>query len=421
MKKSDVQSTLDCLHTPNNDSKTQAGNLALNIDVRSGKSNQFSVIDNNFKHKEINSTNSKTKNLEFANCSKCTCYICKKNETKSYRYTSPILHDSRKYRPSARKGTQCPYILRDKSVLNCTSEHVTSKQGKENHFYFSRSYERDDGNLAESALEGTSNYSMNMDCEVDAIVKEFKTVSPISSLDDSFCESSDIVENIPSYELDCSVLLEDAGAEVQKAADINSCNQDSAHFISDARATLTPFAAYEDGPCDMFPKTKEIFGIDGFVKEFNIVSPTSSLNDYFCESSGIISNIRSYELDCPVVWEDVRNDVQKVADINSCNEDSTQFISDVRGTLLPFAANEEGPCGMFPKTKQTEIFDSKELKCNFHTEGQNLPEEHVNEDCAKAMIICDELQEASAHSTVPLPWTAQFFEGSSAVPVINWE
>jgi hypothetical protein len=427
----------ECLEMKNRDvqrnygSKTQTGTFAVDTDVRSGKSNQLNVINNRVGHKEMKSTNSKGKSLKFlrTKCSKCVQYVHKKNEAKLYRCTCSVLRDSRKYRPPARKGTQCRYTLKDKSVLNCTNQYVTSKKGKENHLYFSGSCERDNGNHVinvtngESALEVASNYSMSVDCEVDAIVKEFKIVSPISNLEGSFCESSDTTENIPSYELDCSVILEDVRTDVQRAADISSCNKDSAQFISDARGTLIPFSAHEDGPCGMFPKTEEVYGIDGTVKEFEVVSPFSNLDYYSCEISDLISNILNYdEQDCSVMLEDVRTDVQKAADISSCNKDSAHFISDARGTLIPFSAHEDGPCGMFPKAKETETFDSKELKYSCHTEGENLLEGHVDEDHAKSVIIHHSLQEASAHCTVPLPRIGQFFERSScAVPVINWE
>jgi hypothetical protein len=58
-------------------------------------------------------------------------------------------------------------------------------------------------------------------------------------------------------------------------------------------------------------------------------------------------------------------------------------------------------------TKETEKFYSKELNYCWHTEGQNLPEEH--EDDAEVVTVHHSLQEACTHSTVPLPWTVQFF------------
>lgn len=85
MENRDVPSTMNCLHTSNDGSKTQAGTFNVDTDVRSGKSNKFIGINNNHRHKDMNSTNSKSKRLEFllTNCSKCMCFIHKKMKQNS--------------------------------------------------------------------------------------------------------------------------------------------------------------------------------------------------------------------------------------------------------------------------------------------------------------------------------------------------
>ena len=92
--------------------------------------------------------------------------------------------------------------------------------------------------------------------------EELKTVSPISSVDDFCCEMSDIIKNIPTFELSYSKILEDGTTEVQEAADINSSNKDSTQFTSNATGILTPSAAHEDGPSFMCPRIEEIYDID---------------------------------------------------------------------------------------------------------------------------------------------------------------
>ena len=333
MKKIDMSSTLNYLHTSNDGSKTQAGTFTVGTDVMSGTSNQFIGINNNPMHREMNSTNSNNKkSLEFlhTNCSKCMCTIHRTDEAEQVRCTCSVLRCSRKYGPYARKVTQGPYVLRDKSVLNCTDQYVTSKRGKENHLYSLGTFEQDNGNQitrvsnAEYALEGANNDSMFIDCDVAAILKDTYVVSAVSSLDSSFCDSSDWIENIPSWELDFSVMLEDGRTEVQEAADINSCNRDSTQFTSTATGTLTPFAAHEDGPSVMCQRTEEIYNNDGFVEEHKTVCPINSLDDSCCEMSDI-ENIHSFELGYSKTLKDVGTEIQKTADVNDDNKDSTQF------------------------------------------------------------------------------------------------
>jgi hypothetical protein len=146
-KNRDVPSTLNYLHTSNDGSTTQAGTFTVVTDVISGTSNQFIGINNNLMHKEMNSTNSNSKSLVLnSNCFKCLSTIHKTDKGEETRCTCPVLPDSRKYRPYARKGTQGPYVLKRQSVLNCTDQYVTSKRGKENHLYSSGTCEQDNGN-----------------------------------------------------------------------------------------------------------------------------------------------------------------------------------------------------------------------------------------------------------------------------------
>jgi hypothetical protein len=353
MKNRDVPSTPNDVDASNNGSQTQPGTFKVETEVINGKSNQFTGNHNNRGRKEKNSMNSNSKRSEFllTNCSEFTCSTHKINKAEQFRCTCSVLHDSRKCRPPARKGTQDPFMLRDTSVRNCADQYANSKRGKDNYPDFSVTCERDNGNQvtsvsnAESALEGASNYSMSIDCDITAIVKEVKVLSPVSNLDDSFSDNSDMVENIPSGELDFCVLSEDVRTEVQKAADINSCNKDSTQFTSDARGTLTPCAALEDGTSIAYPTTKETY-------ELETAFPISNLNDPCSEMSDIIEIIPSFELDYSIMLKDVKSEIQKAADINNHNKDSTQFILDTTGTLTPFAFHENGPSIVCPRTKE---------------------------------------------------------------------
>jgi hypothetical protein len=390
MKNRDVPSTLNYSHTADVGSETQAGTFTVGTNVISGTSSQFIGINNNLMRREMNSTNSNSKSLEFlhSGCSKCMCSIHKTNEGEQLRCTCPVLRGSRKYKPYARKGTHGPHVLRDKSVLNCTDQHVTSKRGKENHLYSSGTIERDNGDQitrvsnAESALEDANNDSMSIDCVIAAIMKDVNVVSPVSSLHDSFCHNSDRIENIHSYELDCSVMLEDGRTEVQEAADINNCNKDSALFTSDAAGTLTPSAAHEDGPSVMCPRTKEIYNIDGIIKEHKTVSPVNNLDDSCCEMSDIIENIPSCELGYSKTLEDVGTEIQKAPDVNDHNTDSTQVISTATETLTPFAAHEDGPSAMCPRTKEIYIIDGIIKELNTYS-----PTSSLDDPCYMSDII----------------------------------
>jgi len=362
MKNRDVPSTLDFLHTSNDGSTTQAGTITAGTDVISGTSNQFIGINNNLMHKEMNSTNSDSKSLEFRHTLKRMCSIRKTNKAEQLSCTCSVLRNSRKYRPYARKGMQGPY------VHNCKDQYVTSKRGKENHLYSSSTCQQDNGNQitrvsnADSALEDSSNDSMSIDSDIAAIAKDTNVISPVSSLDDSFCDSPGSLEDICSYELDCSVMLEGGRTEGQEASDINSYNKDSTQFTSDATGTLTPFAAHEDGLSVMCPRTKEIYNIDDIINKFKTVSPISRLDDSCSEMSDIIEDFTNFELHYSKTLEDVGIEIQKLVDINDHNTDSTQFISTATGTLTPFAAHEDGPIVMCPRTKEIyDIYDTKEL------------------------------------------------------------
>lgn len=257
---------------------------------------------------------------------------------------------------------------------------------------------------------------MKIDCDIAAIVKDFEVVSPVSSIHDLLCDRSDKIENIPDYELDCSVMLKDLRTEVQEAVDINSCNKYGTQFTANTKGT--PFAAHDNGPSIMSVGTKEIYGIYDTVKELTSVHRISSLDDPCCELSDIIENVPSFEMDYSIIFEDGGTEIQKAADVNNCKKESAQFISDARGTLIPSAAYEDGPY-IFLKREENETFNSKELKFSWHTERQNLPEEHIIKDNAENMIVHYSLQEASNHM-VPCLELLNFFDYSScSVPVIN--
>jgi hypothetical protein len=325
IKNRDVPSTLNYLHTPNDGSKTQAGTSTVGTYVISGTSSQFIVMNNNVIHKERNSTNSNTKSLEFLHTHSLKC-MCSIHKTEQLRCTCPVLRNSRRYKPYARKGTQGPYVLKNNPVLNCTDQYVTSKRGKDHHLNSSGTCERDNGNQitrvsnAESALEDASNDSMSTNCDVAAIAEVFNVVSPGSSFDNSFCDNSDRIENIPSHERECSVMLEDGRTEVQEAADINSCNKDSAHFTADATGTLAPSAAYKT------------------------ICPISSFYDSYFEHL----NFPSFGLDYSKTLEDAGTETQQAADVNDC----TQFISTDTGTLTPSAAYMDATSSMFLNRKE---------------------------------------------------------------------
>jgi len=365
IKNRDVPSTLNYLHTSNDGSKTQAGTSTVGTYVISGTSSQSIGINNNVIHKEKNSTNSNSKSLEslHTHCSECMCSIHKTNKAEQLRCTCPVLRDSRRYKPYARKGTQGPYVFKDNSVLKCSDQYVTSKRGKADHLNSSGTCEQDNGNQitrvsnAESALEDASNDSMSTDCDIAAIAEDVNVVSPVSSFNDSFCDNSDRIENIPSYELESSVVLEDGRTEVQEAADINSCNKDSAHFTPDATGSLTPSAAYENGPSVMCPRTKEIYNTDGILREHKSVYPISSLDDSRREMSDITQNFPSFGLDYSKTLEEAGTEIQKAADINDHNKDSTQFTSTATGTSTPSAAYENGPSVISPRTKEIYNID----------------------------------------------------------------
>ena len=138
--------------------------------------------------------------------------------------------------------------------------------------------------------------------------KEIKTVSTISSVDDSCCEMLGTIENIPTFELGYSKTLEDGKTEVQEAAEIKRCNKHSTQVTSDVTGILTPSAAHEDGPFVMCQRTEEIYDIDD-TKERKSVSPISRLDDSCCEMSHIIENIPSFELGYSNTLEDGKTEV----------------------------------------------------------------------------------------------------------------
>ena len=330
MKNRDVPSTLNHLHTSNDGSTTQAGNFTFGSDVISGTSNQYIGINSNIMHKEMNSTNSNSKSLELrrTNCTKCIMSIQKTDEGEELRCTCSVVRNSRQYRPYDRKSTRGPCVLRDKSVRNCTDQYVTSKRGKENHLYSSGTCEQDNRNQitrVSTALGGASNDSMCIDYDVAAIVREMSVVSPVSSLDDSFCDGSEIIENIPSCELDCSVMLEDKKTEPQEATDIQSCDKDHTQCTSVVTTILTPSAAREDDSSVMCLQTEEICDFD-IMKELNTFPPASILEHSSCEVSDIIENIGGFELDYSLLLEDAGTVFQLAADVNHHDKDSTQFI-----------------------------------------------------------------------------------------------
>ena len=261
MNNRDVPTTLNYLNTSNDGSPTQAGTFTVGTDV-SGTSNQFIGINNNLMHKEMNSTNSNSKSLEILHILKCPCSIHKRDKAEALICTCSVVRNAGKCKPYARKDTKGPYVLKGRSVRKCTDQNVTSKRGKESHLYSSGTCEQDNGNQitrvsnAESALEDASNDTMSIDSDIAAIAKDMNVITPISSLDESFCDNPGRVENIPNYELDHSVMLEDGRTEGQEASDINGCNEDSTQCTSDATGILTQFAAHEDGPSVMCPRKK---------------------------------------------------------------------------------------------------------------------------------------------------------------------
>jgi hypothetical protein len=126
-------------------------------------------------------------------------------------------------------------------------------------------------------------------------------------------------------------------------------------------------------------------------------------------------------MDCSVLLRDVKTEVLKVADINNCDKESTQFTPDASGMLTAFAHYDNGHSSMCPKPQDTATVNSTVIKCS-HNKGQNVPEEHTNEDDANAVAIHHSLQEASSHSTVLLPWTDEFSDSINCkILFSNWE
>jgi len=145
MNNRDVPTTLNYLNTSNDGSPTQAGTFTVGTDV-SGTSNQFIGINNNLMHKEMNSTNSNSKSLEILHILKCPCSIHKRDKAEALICTCSVVRNAGKCKPYARKDTKGPYVLKGRSVRNCTDQHVTSKRGKGSHLSSSGTCEQDNGN-----------------------------------------------------------------------------------------------------------------------------------------------------------------------------------------------------------------------------------------------------------------------------------
>ena len=105
---------------------------------------------------------------------------------------------------------------------------------------------------------------------------------------------TDRIENIPSYELDCSVMLKGVETAVQEAAVTDSCNKDTIQFKSEATGTVTPSASPEDVSSVMFPRTEDIWDID-FMKELTTECPISSVDESCCEILDNIEYIPMFE------------------------------------------------------------------------------------------------------------------------------
>jgi hypothetical protein len=88
--------------------------------------------------------------------------------------------------------------------------------------------------------------------------------------------------------------------------------------------------------------------------------------------------------------------------------------------LTAFASYDDGHFNTCPQ-QDTVTVNSTVIKCS-HNKGQNMPEEHTNEDDANAVNIHHSWQEASSHSTVMLPWTDESIESINCeMPFSNRE
>jgi hypothetical protein len=211
-----------------------------------GHSSECKVIHNNCGYKEINSKDAKisTQKILPTKCFKIpVCYVCKKNKAESYTFTQPDLYPTSMRKSTARKGTRYSSVLNGNPVFNYTIQYVTRK----NHCLdFAGSFEGDNRNHvttgpnAESALENASNESMSTDYDINAILKEYKLNSPISNFDDSSVLSVDLdfPDNNPGHESNCSITSPDVETEVQKAADIYSCDKENVKFSFDDRGHI---------------------------------------------------------------------------------------------------------------------------------------------------------------------------------------
>jgi hypothetical protein len=268
----DVQRILNSLNTPNDVLKETKETITHDSGVISGQGSECKVIHNNCRYKEINSKDSEISSLKLhpTKCSKTpVSYVCKKSKASKYRRT-------------VRKGTQHSFS-NSNPVFNYTIRYVKKKR-KTQHADFSGSYDRDDKNHAtntprtETALEDTTNNSMGTDYDIDAILKEYKIVPPISNFDDTCVLSVNLhsTENNSSHERNRFIISTDVETEVQEADDVCNYDKDDVQFGSDAGGALIPFAAYEDGPSSMCPKTTDNLTLRS--KQINFTCHTKECN-----------------------------------------------------------------------------------------------------------------------------------------------
>jgi hypothetical protein len=187
------------------------------------------------------------------------------------------------------------------------------------------------------------NYSMDTEYDIDAILKEYRIVPPINSFDDTpvLSVKFDSTLDNPSHEGDCFITSSSVKSDVQEADDICRYDKNNVQFGSDARGALISFAAYNDGPSSMCPKTMD-----------NLILTSKQIN-FTCHTE-------EFNL-------------------------SERYVNDDRQAAITHTR-------------------SKQINFTCHTEEFNLSEKYVNDD-GQAAITYHSVQETCDHSADPWPWT----------------
>jgi hypothetical protein len=247
----------------------------------------------------------------------------------------------------------------------------------------SGSYKDDDGNQVTKipkAKPVLQNASTSPDYDTDAIFEDYKIESPISKFDEEsvLSESFDCMENNLGYE--------------------RGYKFDEEFVLSESFDFMENNLGYERG-----------YKFD----EESVLS----------ESFDFTENNLGYERGYLTELNDIETDILEATDIYSYDEHNTQFRSNARGALIPFAAYKDGSSNACVKIADSATVNSKQT-CTFHVKECNLPAKHTNDD-VNAVVTNHSVHEAYNHSVGPWPWTDQFSEGSKPIDNdiqhLNWE